>query len=158
MEWFERLPYQQITKNESMKTPRKTIKLGSILSITVPEKANCINDAVNDRIDIACDDWRTPIGLHIFHLDTPGCADWCKAALESHVRDVIGPPYKTSVDQVMGNNWTGYQGVTALSDTLFLINRVIASKVSGYGLRLEFEMSKEKLSESLMEALESITF
>lgn len=96
--------------------------------------------------------------LFLFESLEKGGLDWGYEELNKHIEKSVGPPFQTSVQRVEGESWVGYQGVTALSEIQFLINRVIASKVSDYGVRIEFCAAKNALPESLMEIVESIEF
>lgn len=84
--------------------------------------------------------------------------EWCRATLEEHIREQVGPPFQTNVQDVSGETWVGYQGVTATDDALFIVNRVIASLVSDTGVRIEFFLTRDAEPEALMSAVESIAF
>jgi hypothetical protein len=136
----------------------KNINIGNILSVCIPDGALCKNHVTEDRIGLAFDDWPSEVFLHLFQDVTDEKAIWCHNTLEDYLRSVIGPPYQTSVQEVDGETWLGYQGVTALSESEFLVNRVIASKLNQYGLRLEFKAFKDQIPESLIEVVEGIVF
>ena len=133
------------------------INIAGILSVCVPDGGTCTN-----LIDHDCFLFGAAGGeemrLFLFQELEPDPTQWCYSALEDHIRNSVGPPFQTSVQEVEGETWTGYQGVTALDEFRFLVNRVIASKVSAYGLRLEFHGTKDQLPETIVEMAESLVF
>lgn len=136
----------------------RQVNIGNILGLRLPGEVSCENDTSNDCIVLQHSSWKHPLHLHLFQDVEPGSSDWCHQALEEHVRDVIGPPYTTNVQPVTDENWVGYQAVTCLSPSDFLINRVIVSKVSEYAARAEFKASKDGTIEMLVEILEDMQF
>ena len=136
----------------------KNVKIGNILSVCIPDGALCNNHVNEDRIILAFNDWPSEVFLYLFQGVKGAKSAWCHDALEEYLRNVIGPPYQTSVQEIDSETWIGYQGVTALSESEFLVNRVIASKISQYGLRLEFKAYKDQIPESLIDVMEGIIF
>ena len=135
-----------------------SFNIGSILSVSAPDGAVCKNDAIQNCVQIFADPDEGEMQLFLFESLGKGGAAWSYDELTMHIEKSVGPPFQTSVQRVESESWVGYQGVTALSDIHFLVNRVIASKVSDYGARIEFRAAKNALPESLMEIVESIVF
>lgn len=136
----------------------KTIRIGSILSVCVAEGGRCEKDAQQDCLWLTAAAGDEGVSLFLFQgIDGAG-AGWCYDWLGKHLEEVVGPSFQTSVQRVEGDSWAGYQAVTALSETRFLVNRVIASKVSDYAARLEFTASNTAMPEHVVEMLESLIF
>gem|GEM_PF-2865749 len=135
----------------------KTITVGNIFSICVPSDAVYENDVANDCIIIHLKEPQSEIRFFLFQEIKGGHLNWCNEHLEMHVRE-MGPPFTTNVQEIEGDSWHGYQAVTGLDQTKFLINRVIASKTSDYGARIEFHASKGDPLEAFIETVEAMEF
>jgi hypothetical protein len=128
-----------------------------MLSIEAPDEATCKNRSDENCIAVSHNEWPTEVKLFLFSELTHG-QKWSYDTLEEHIRDGVGPPFQTSVQEVDGESWLGYQAVTNLDDEKHLVNRVIASKVSDYGVRVEFTVSRAHIPNSLVESIESLCF
>jgi len=124
----------------------------------IPENARCTNNTENNYFSIIFAEANEEFRLHLFEVKGENRLDWCYATLDEYVRDVIGPPFLTNVQEVSGDTWEGYQGVTAMDERSCLVNRVVASRVSDFGARIEFNFARENLPEAILEAVESIEF
>ena len=136
----------------------KHFNIGGIFSIYAPDEAVCKKGASGYDIEVLLGSTDEPIRFYLFQDLGENRMDWSYRTLSKHVEESIGPPFQTSVQQVEGESWIGYQAVTALGETQFLVNRVLASKVSDDALRIEFNVTREDISETWLEILESVEF
>ncbi|MDZ4286983.1 MAG: hypothetical protein U0984_03440, partial [Prosthecobacter sp.] len=107
----------------------KRITVGEILSVCVSNDAVCTNHVDQDCIAFSFGSRRDEIRFFLFEDLGVDRLAWCEQALEEHVRDVIGPPFLTSVIPVEGDTWQGFQAATVLEEQKCVVNRMIASKV-----------------------------
>lgn len=136
----------------------KHFNIGGIFSIGVPDEAIFKKGAGGCDIQVMLGSTDEPIRFYLFQDLGENGLDWSYRTLSKHVEESIGPPFQTSVQQVEGESWIGYQAVTALGGTNFLVNRVLASKVSDDALRIEFNVTEDDILETWLEILESVEF
>lgn len=132
----------------------KYINIGNILGLLVPDNYRVKKEEEAIIIHGNAGEMR----LFLFQELNGNKDEWCYDHLENHIKNVVGPPFTTNVDKIDGDSWGGYQAVTKMSDTAYLVNRVIGSKCSEFGVRIEFEALIDSMPEELLEVIESIGF
>lgn len=136
----------------------KTIDVGSIFSLRAPDNATWTWNGGKGVLCVRCEAPSFFVTIHSIHtVVDDDRMKACLQHLEVHVREVIGPPFETSVQEVLGETWAGYQAVTAMGGEQFKVNRCVASRFDGLLLRIEFDTGRE-IEESLMEMLEELVF
>ena len=143
---------------EPTEKPMKQIDIGNLFSLRAPEEATWSWDGVEGKLHVICETPPFSITFHIIHfLRGEDRIKACHQYLEDHVRNVIGPPFQTSVQEVSGETWEGYQAVTAIGDKQFKVNRCVVSLFDGLLLRIEFDTGRD-IEESLVEIMEELVF
>jgi len=143
---------------EPPEKPRKQIDIGNLFSLLVPEDATWSWDGGKGTLLVTSETPPFSLNINIVHyLLGDDRIKACYQYLENHVRDVIGPPFQTSVLEVSGDTWAGYQAVTDIGKKQFKVNRCVVSLFDGLLLRIEFDTGRD-IEESLVEIMEELVF
>lgn len=141
-----------------MHSAMKRIDIGNLFSLLLPHHAVWSFDNVQGKLSVTSEVPKFEIGLYLLEQVDTGRMEACYEHLERHVREEIGPPFQTSVQEVAGENWAGYQAVTSLDSQWFCINRCVMSPLNSLLLRIEFKARKDDVDTSLMQVVESLEF
>jgi len=136
----------------------KQIDIGTLFSLLVPEDTTWSWNGEKGKLHVICEAPPFSLNIYIVHylLGDDRIAE-CYQYLEHHVRDVIGPTNQTSVQEVSGETWAGYQAVTAIGKEQFKVNRCVVSLFDGLLIRIEFDTFRD-LEESMVEIMEELVF